>query len=124
MMKLKQMRQTLRHKHLTASVVFGVCVILLSGCNLERFRHEKYSCNHSGLDIFDIIVRHAKEGSVVRITGSSGEREAIITSVNSKLIVIEGGGVSLEIYRKTGRITAQKRNKYYSLQCNASVFTL
>lgn len=105
-------------------LLIGYILTLFSGCNLERFRHEKYSCNNPRLDIYDIIIRHAKKGSTVKITGSRGERDATIASVSSKLLVIEGEGLSLQIDRKTGRTTAQKRNKFYSLQCKSSVFTL
>ena len=124
MMKLKQMRPAPRHKYLSISLLLAFSLSILNGCNLERFRHEKYSCNHPRLDIFDIIVRHAKKGSAAKITGTSGEREAMITSVNNKLMMIEGDEISLQIDRKTGRVTAQKRNKYFSLQCKPSVFTL
>ena len=124
LMKLKKMKQARKHRYLAASFLLAVSLSIFSSCNLERFRHEKYSCNHPRLDIYDIIIRHAKKGSAVRITGSNSEREARITSVSNKLMVIEGLGVSLQIDRKTGRVTAQKRNKYYSLQCEPSVFTL
>ena len=123
-MKLKQMRRAPRNKYLSISLLLAFSLSSLSGCNLERFRHEKYSCNNPRLDIYDIIVRHAKRGSAAKITGAHGEREAIITSVNSKLMMIEGDEISLQIDRKTGRVTAQKRNKYFSLQCKPSVFTL
>ena len=118
------MRQNQKHKHAKALLLLGFSLTLLGGCNLERFRHEKYSCNNQRLDIYDIIVRHAKKGSTAKIIGSLGEYDATITSVNSKSMMIEGGGISLQIDRRTGRTTAQKRNKYYSMECEVSVFTL
>ena len=118
------MRQSQKHKHTKALLLFGFSLALLSSCNLERFRHEKYSCNSQRLDIYDIIVRHAKKGSPAKIIGSRGDQEAIITSVNSNLMVIEGATIRLQIDRRTGRVKAQKKNKYYSMECKLSVFTL
>ena len=118
------MRQNHKHKHAKALLLLGFSLALLGGCNLERFRHEKYSCNNQRLDIYDIIVRHAKKGSTAKIIGSIDEYDATITSVNSKSMMIEGGGISLKIDRRSGRTTAQKKNKYYSMECKVSVFTL
>ena len=118
------MRQNHKHKHAKALLLLGFSLALLGGCNLERFRHEKYSCNNQRLDIYDIIVRHAKKGSTAKIISSMNEYDATITSVNSKSMMIEGGGISLQIDRRSGRTIAQKRNKYYSMECKVSVFTL
>ena len=118
------MRQNQKHKNAKALLFLGFSLALLGSCNLERFRHEKYSCNNQRLDIYDIIVRHAKKGSTAKIIGSTGEYDATIISVNSKSMMIEGGEISLKIDRNSGRTTAQKRNKYYSMECKVSVFTL
>ena len=118
------MTQNQKHKHAKALLLLGFSLALLSSCNLERFRHEKYSCNNQRLDIYDIIVRHAKKGGTAKIIGSIGEYDGTITSVNNKSLMIEGEGISLQIDRKSGRTTAQKRNKYYSMECKVSVFTL
>ncbi len=118
------MRQNQEHKQAKALLLLGFSLALLGGCNLERFRHEKYSCNNQRLDIYDIIVRDAKKGSTAKIIGSMGEHDATITSVNSKSMMIKGRGISLQIDRRSGRTTAQKRNKYYSMECKVSVFTL
>ena len=117
-------RRTPKQQILVTGLMLGLCLITLSSCNLERFRHEKYACNHPRLDIYDIIVRHAKTGSEVKITGSTSERTAVITSATDRLLIIEGDGLALQINRKSGQVTAQKRNKYYSLNCTQSVFTL
>ena len=124
MMMLKPMKQKRNHNHITAFLLLGFSLALFGGCNLERFRHEKYICNNPRLEVNDIIVRHAKKGGVAKITSSSGNREATITSIDSNSLVIEGNGIRLKIDRKTGQVTAQKRNKYYSMQCEMSVFTL
>ena len=118
------MTQKQKHKHANALLILSFSVALMGGCNLERFRHEKYSCNNQRLDIYDIVVRHAKKGSTAKIIGSIGEYNGTITSVNSKSMMIEGGGISLQIDRRSGRTTAQKKNKYYSMECKVSVFTL
>ena len=118
------MQQNRKNKRVKAVLLLGLGLSLFGGCNLERFRHEKYSCNNQRLDIYDIIVRHAKKGSTAKIIGSIDEYDATITSVNSKSMMIEGGGISLQIDRRSGRTIAQKRNKYYSMQCKVSVFTL
>ena len=118
------MRQKQKHKRAKTLLLLGFSLAFLGGCNLERFRHEKYSCNNQRLDIYDIIVRHAKKGSTAKIVGSIGEYDATITSVNSKSMMIEGGVISLQIDRRSGRTTAQKKNKYYSMECKMSVFTL
>ena len=124
LMMLMKMRQNQKHKHAKVLLLLGLSFALLGGCNLERFRHEKYTCNNQRLDIYDIIVRHAKKGGTAKIIGSIGEYDATITSVNSKSMMIEGGGISLKIDRRSGRTTAQKKNKYYSMECKVSVFTL
>ena len=109
---------------LVTGLVLGLGLAVLSSCNLERFRHEKYACNHPRLDIYDIIVRHAKTGSEVKITGSKYDRTAVITSASDRLLIIDADGLSLQVNRKSGQVTAQKRNKYFSLKCTQSVFTL
>ena len=118
------MRQSQKHKHTSTLLVLGFSLALLSSCNLERFRHEKYSCNNQRLDIYDIIVRHAKKGSTAKIVSSMSEYDATITSVDSRSMMIQGGEISLQIDRRSGRTIAQKRNKYYSMECKVSVFTL
>ena len=118
------MRQNNKHKHVKAALLLSLSLTFFGGCNLERFRHEKYSCNNQRLDIYDIIVRHAKKGSTAKIIGSGSEYDATITSVNSKLMMIENSRISLQIDRRSGRVTAQKRNKYYSMECKLSIFTL
>ena len=119
------MRQTQKYKHnIFVIAVLSFCLIILGSCNLERFRHEKYICNYPRLDIYEIIVRHAKKGGIVKIIGSTVEQDAVITSVNKKLMLIQGDGISLRVEREGGQITAHKRNKYYRFRCNLDVFTL
>lgn len=118
------MRLRPRQHILASGLVLGLGLAALSSCNLERFRHEKYVCNHLRLDIYDIIVRHAKTGSEVKITGSQAERTGVITSASDRLLIIEADGLALQVNRKNGQVTAQKRNKYYSLNCTQTVFTL
>ena len=121
---MKAIRLKPKQKLLSTGLVLGLGLVVLSSCNLERFRHEKYACNHPRLDIYDIIVRHAKKGSEVKITGSKSDRTGVITSASDRLLIIEADSLSLQINRRSGQITAQKRNKYYSLNCTQGVFTL
>ena len=118
------MRRNVKQRILVSGLTLSLATLVLSGCNLERFRHEKYACNHPRLDVFDIIVRHAKKGSEVKITGSKADRTGIITSATDRTLLIQADDLSLQVNRKTGQVTAQKRNKYYSLNCTQTVFTL
>ena len=117
-------RRKVNPPFLATGLVLCLVLTALSSCNLERFRHEKYACNHPRLDIYDIIVRHAKTGSEVKITGAASDRTAVITSASDRLLIVEADDLALQINRKSGQVTAQKRNKYYSLNCTQSVFTL
>lgn len=118
------MRIKPREHILVSGLILGLGLTALSSCNLERFRHEKYVCNHPRLDIYEIIVRHAKTGSEVKITGSQAERTGVITSASKRLLIIEADGLALQVNRKNGQVTVQMRNKYYSLNCTQTVFTL
>ena len=119
------MRQRQRYKHnIFVIALLGFSLIILGSCNLERFRHEKYICNYPKLDIYEIIVRHAKKGGIVKIIGSTVEQDAVITSVNKKLMLIQWDEISLRVEREEGQITAHKRNKYYRFRCRLDVFTL
>ena len=97
---------------------------LLSGCKLERFRHEKYVCQNSSLNIAEIVVRNASKGSTVKIFGYDGERTGIIESISSQLIFIKTENGQLKLDRKTGALSVQVRNRYTRTQCEPSVFTL
>jgi len=126
MNKNKQARKAacdLRHK-----ILFGLlgAVILtsLSACQLERFRHEKYSCQNSQLNIAEIIIRNAKKGKEVKIFGYDGERTGIIEEISSQIAHIRTSDGTLKLNRKTGALSVQLQNRYSSASCKVSVFTL
>ena len=70
---MKAIRRRSKQHLLATGLVLGLGLAVLCSCNLERFRQEKYACNHPRLDIYDIIVRHAKQAarrkSPARLTG-------------------------------------------------------
>ena len=46
---------------LPAGLLLSVLAVILSGCiNLERFRHEKYSCTNNRAGVDEVIIRRAK----------------------------------------------------------------
>ena len=64
-------------------VGFTALAISLSSClDFERFRHEKYVCNSYELDIEEIIIRRAKPGKTVMITGFKRDRKGLIAGIS------------------------------------------
>ncbi|MGB0710796.1 MAG: hypothetical protein ACPGQH_09695, partial [Candidatus Puniceispirillaceae bacterium] len=96
----------------------------LSACQLERFRHEKYSCQNSQLNIAEIIIRSAKKGKEVKIFGYDGERTGIIEEISSQIALIRTSDGTLKLNRKTGALSVQLQNRYSRANCKVSVFTL
>ena len=124
--KNKPARRPSLHKrsHLLLGVMAGIILTSLSGCQLERFRHEKYSCQNSNLDIAEIVIRSAKKGKEVKIFGYDGERTGVIESISSQLAIIRTDDGTLKLNRKTGALSIQRRNRYTRTSCKLSVFTL
>ena len=60
----------------------------------------------------------------MKITGSKYDRTGCDYLSRDRLLIIEADGLALQVNRKNGQVTAQKQNKYYSLNCTQSVFTL
>jgi hypothetical protein len=110
--------------YLLLGVMAGIILTSLSGCQLERFRHEKYSCQNSNLDIAEIIIRNAKKGKEVKIFGYDGERTGIIENISSQLAIIRTEDGTLRLNRKTGALSIKRRNRYTRTNCKLSVFTL
>ena len=110
--------------NLLLGVMAGIILTSLSGCQLERFRHEKYSCQNSNLDIAEIVIRNAKKGKEVKISGYGGERTGIIENISSQLAIIRTEDGTLKLNRKTGALSIQRRNRYTRTSCKLSVFTL
>ena len=48
----------------------------------------------------------------------------MITTASKRLLIIEADGLALQVNRKNGQVTAQKRNKYYSLNCTNCVYAV
>ena len=113
-----------KRSNLLLGVMAGIILTGLSGCQLERFRHEKYSCQNSNLDIAEIVIRNAKKGKEVKIFGYDGERIGIIESISSQLAIIRTVDGTLKLNRKTGALSIQRRNRYTRTSCKLSVFTL
>ena len=106
-------------------LILGIIILTsLSGCQLERFRHEKYSCQNSNLDISEIVIRDAKKGKEVKIFGYDGERTGIIKNISSQIAIIQTEDGSLKLNRKTGALSIQRKNRYTRISCKLSVFTL
>ena len=113
-----------KRSSLLLGVMAGIILTSLSGCQLERFRHEKYSCQNSNLDIAEIVIRGAKKGKEVKIFGYNGERIGIIEHISSQLAIIKTEDGTLKLNRKTGALSIQLRNRYTRISCELSVFTL
>ena len=106
------------------ATMLGGGLLSLSGCMLERFRHEKYTCQNSNLNIAEIVIRSAKKGKQVKIFGYDGDRVGTIEEISSQLAVIRTSEGTLKLNRKTGSLSVQVRNRYTRTNCKLSVFTL
>lgn len=122
--KLARHSSLQKRSHLLLGVIAGIILTSLSGCQLERFRHEKYSCQNSNLDIAEIVIRNAKKGKEVKIFGYNGERTGVIESISSQLAIIRTDDGTLKLNRKTGALSIQRHNRYTRTSCKLSVFTL
>ena len=112
-----------RHKILSG-LLGAVILTSVSACQLERFRHEKYNCQNSQLNIAEIIIRSAKKGKEVKIFGYDGERTGIIEEISSQIALIRTSDGTLKLNRKTGALSVQLQNRYSRTNCKVSVFTL
>lgn len=111
--------------HLPIIVGFTALSIGLSGClNFERFRHEKYVCNSFNLDIAEIIIRRAKAGKIVLISGFERDREGLIVNISETDAVVEVDGLKLMIDREAGSVSAIRGKRYYKLSCKQTIFTI
>ncbi len=106
------------------AIMLGGGLFSLSGCMLERFRHEKYTCQNSNLNIAEIVIRNAKKGKQVKIFGYDGDRVGTIEEISSQTAVIRTPEGTLKLNRKTGSLSVQVRNRYTRTNCKLSVFTL
>ncbi len=107
-----------------AALLVTASLFSLSACQLERFRHEKYNCQSSYLDISEIIIRYAETGRSAKISSSSSDREGIITQISDSSVTISADDLILHIDRKSGSLRAKVNNRYVRTSCSVSVFTL
>ena len=107
-----------------ATRIICLCFSLSACINFERFRHEKYTCSAYSLDIEDIIIRNAKAGETVTISGFQRNREGLIISISDDTAVIETGDLKLFIDRKKGSVSALNGNRYRHLKCKQTIFTI
>lgn len=106
-------------------VGFTALAISLSSClDFERFRHEKYVCNSYELDIEEIIIRRAKPGKTVMITGFKRDRKGLIAGISETDAVIKVDGLKLMIDREAGFVSALRGKRYYKLSCKQTIFTI
>ena len=107
-----------------ATRIICLCFSLSACIDFERFRHEKYTCSSYSLDIAEIIIRNAKAGKPVTISGFKRNRDGLIISISDDIAVIETGQLKLFIDRIKGSVSALRGNHYRNLKCRQTIFTL
>ena len=107
-----------------ATRIICLCFSLSACINFERFRHEKYTCSSYSLDIAEIIIRNAKAGKTVTISGFERNRDGLIISISNGTAVIETGQLKLFVDRIKGSVSALSGNSYRNLKCTQTIFTL
>ena len=107
-----------------ATRIICLCFSLSACINFERFRHEKYTCSSYSLDIAEIIIRNAKAGKTVAISGFKRNRDGLIISISDDVAVIETGQLKLFVDRIKGSVSALSGNRYWNLKCTQTIFTL
>lgn len=107
-----------------ATGIICLCLSLSACIDLERFRHEKYTCSSYGLDIAEIIIRNAKVGETVTISGFERNREGVIISISDETAVIGTGPLKLFIDRIKGSVSALYGNRYSYMRCTQTIFTI
>ena len=107
-----------------AARIICLCLSLSACINFERFRHEKYTCSSYSLDIAEIIIRNAKAGKTVTISGFERNRDGLIISISDDTAVIETGRLKLIVDRLKGSVSALSGNSYRNLKCTQTIFTL
>ena len=103
-----------------------ICLFFsLSACiDFERFRHEKYTCSSYRFNIAEIIIRNAKVGEKVTISGFEGKRQGLIISISDESAVIKTEQLKLFIDRKQGSVSALRGNRYRHMKCTQTIFTI
>ena len=113
------------HRHILPGLCAFGAMMSLSGCfDLERFRHEKYSCAPNSLGIDEMIIRQAKKGAKVSLVANGSQIKAPITAISKQTVLIDYDGRMIEADRKSGSLRIHHKNRYYRLSCSVSLFTL
>ena len=118
------MRQKRKHKYLTAALLLGFSLALLSGCNLERFRHEKYDCSSSLQKFNTIVINKATTGNYAKIVSPASEKKANIIQIDEQTAWLTHKNMRMKINRKTGTVTMIQGTNYIKLVCKKTVFKM
>ena len=112
------------HRRLTHFILLIMCIVGLTACPTERFRHEKYSCNSSAFGIAEIILNDTGVGDMAKIIGYGHEKEEKILSSSKTFITTKTDDTTIKIDRATGKLQVQRGNHFGVLTCSKSVFTM
>ena len=112
------------HRSLTHFILLVMCIVGLTACPTERFRHEKYSCNSGAFGIAEIILNDTDVGDMAKIIGYGHEKEVMILSSSKSSITTKMDDIQIKIERDTGTVRVKRGNRYAVLTCSKSVFTM
>ena len=112
------------HRSLTHFILLVMCIVGLTACPTERFRHEKYNCNSSAFGIAEIILNDTGVGDMAKIIGYGHEKEVMILSSSKSSITTKMDDIQIKIERDTGTVRVKRGNRYAVLTCSKSVFTM
>ena len=114
----------MRNRRLTHFILLVTCVVSLTACPTERFRHEKYSCNSGAFGIAEIILNDTGVGDMAKIIGYNNEKKVKILSSSKSSITTKMDDTHIEIERDTGTVRVKRGKRYAVLDCSKSVFTM
>ena len=112
------------HRRLTHFIFLVMCIVGLTACPTERFRHEKYSCNSGAFGITEIILNDTGVGDMAKIIGYGHEKQVMILSSSKSSITTKMDDLQINIERDTGTVRVKRGNRYAVLTCSKSVFTM
>jgi uncharacterized protein with PhoU and TrkA domain len=112
------------HRRLTHFILLVMCIVGVTACPTERFRHEKYSCNSGAFGIAEIILNDTGVGDMAKIVGYGHENEVMILSSSKSSITTKMDDIQIKIERDTGTVRVKRGNRYAVLTCSKSVFTM
>ena len=102
-----------------------LCCVLLTGCfSMERFRHEKYSCDQNRAGLIEVVFNSQKEGSMAQLAWLSGSQTLPLREVSDQFFILQEGGLRMQIDRQTGEIIMTEGTRFFRLACARSVFTM